>query len=283
MGIKILLFFQEISSPILDKIFIFITNLGSEIFYLMFIAYIYWCVNKRFGIKLFSILALSIYSNNLLKVVFHTSRPFLYSEIQTPYIQSAIGYSFPSGHTQGAATFWYYIMKKARKKSVYIIGWTIIILVGISRLYLRVHWPIDVIGGLVFGILIVWLFQSILDYLRKCDSRLINIGLIIMLVLMHFLAVTESNIKILSLFSGSLLGSFLEFKYINFNEYNSFLKQIAKYLIGLLSIFLIRSLLFLILPVNIYFVYLKHFIFGICLTLIVPLLFIILGLTKRKG
>ncbi|WP_427338538.1 phosphatase PAP2 family protein [Caloranaerobacter sp. DY30410] len=283
MGIRILLFFQEINSPILDKIFIFITNLGSESFYLMFIAYIYWCVNKRFGIKLFSVLAVSIYSNNLFKVIFHTGRPFLHSEIQTPYIQSAPGYSFPSGHTQGATTFWYYIMKKVRKKVVYVIGWTVIILIGISRLYLRVHWPIDVIGGLILGILIVWLFQSILDYFKRYNSKLINIGLIIMLVLMHFLAVTESNIKILSLLFGTLLGSFLESKYINFNEYNSFLNQIAKYLIGLLFIFLIRSLLFTILPMNIYFVYLEHFILGICLTLIVPLLFIILGVTRKKG
>lgn len=249
----------------------------------MFIAYIYWCVNKRFGLKLFSVLAVSIYSNNSLKEIFHTNRPFLYSEIKTPYIQSAPGYSFPSGHTQGCATFWYYIMKKIRKKYIYIIGWIIIILVGVSRLYLRVHWPIDVIGGLILGIVVVWLFQSILDNLKKYDSKLINIGLITILVLMHFFAVTESNIKMLALLSSTLLGSFLETKYINFNEYNSFLNQLAKYFIGLLSILLIRSLFFTILPMNIYFVYLGHFILGICLTLVVPSLFIILGLTRKKG
>ncbi len=249
----------------------------------MFIAYIYWCINKKFGIKLFSVLAVSIYSNNLLKVIFHTGRPFLHSEIQTPYIQSAPGNSFPSGHTQGSTTFWYYMMKKVRKKIIYIIGWIVIILVGISRLYLRVHWPIDVIGGLILGILIVWLFQSILDYLKKHDSKLINIGLITMLVLMHFFAITESNIKMTALLSGTLLGSFLETKYINFNEYNSFLNQLVKYLIGLLSILLIRSLFFTILPMNIYFVYLGHFILGICLTLVVPLLFVILGLARKKG
>lgn len=283
MGIRILLIFQDMSNPVLDKIFIFITNLGSEAFYLILIAYIYWCINKKFGIKLFSVLAISIYSNNLLKVIFHTSRPFLHSEIQTPYIQSAPGYSFPSGHTQGATTFWYYMMKEVRKKFIYFIGWLIIVLVGISRLYLRVHWLIDVIGGLTLGILIVWLFQLIIDYLKKHDSKLINIGLITMLVLMNFFAITESNIKMTALLSGTLLGSFLETKYINFNEYNSFINQLVKYLIGLLSILLIRSLFFTILPMNIYFVYLGYFILGICLTLVVPLLFVILGLARKKG
>ncbi|KPU28284.1 hypothetical protein TR13x_02815 [Caloranaerobacter sp. TR13] len=283
MSIRILLFFQEISNPILDKMFIFITNLGSEAFYLMFISYIYWCINKKFGIKLFSVLTISIYSNNLLKVIIHTGRPFLYSKIQTPYIQSAPGYSFPSGHTQGATTFWYYIMKKIRKKIIYIIGWIVIILVGFSRLYLRVHWPIDVVGGLILGILIVWLFQSILNYFKKFDSNLIKVELITMLVFMHFFAITESNVKILALLSGTLLGSFLETKYVNFEEYNSFLNQLVKYLIGLLSILLIRSLFFKMLPMNIYFVYLGHFILGICLTLVVPLLFVILGLSRKKG
>jgi undecaprenyl-diphosphatase len=81
------------------------------------------------------------------------------------------GYSFPSGHPMAAAVFWgsmpIVLALYWRRRSVWIVSWVValsmIVLIGYSRVYLGVHWPTDVLAGLLAGILLIsgldWLIQ----------------------------------------------------------------------------------------------------------------------------
>ncbi len=100
--------------------------------------------------------------NRLLKIFFHRTRPSLKPEID------AVNFSFPSGHAMGSLIFYgfigYLIIRSERKKiskiisTIFLAGF--IFMIGISRIYLNVHYATDVIAGFCAGTL--WLVICIL-------------------------------------------------------------------------------------------------------------------------
>ena len=82
-------------------------------------------------------------------------RPFeLNPDIASPdAIATSENASFPSGHVQGSATFWIYLSLHHHRLWLWMWSLIILLLIAISRLYLGVHFPIDVVAGLIVGIL----------------------------------------------------------------------------------------------------------------------------------
>ncbi|MTI49210.1 phosphatase PAP2 family protein [Sporosalibacterium faouarense] len=285
MQMDFLMYLQKISNPVLDNIFIFLTNLGSETFYILVITFIYWCVNKHLGIRLFVVTMATALSNSFLKDLFHTQRPIFEENIKSIYVESAPGYSFPSGHTQISTSFWCYLMTKIKEKTIYVIGSIIIILVAFSRLYLRVHWPIDVIGGLFFGIIIALLSHHIIN---KISSFKFNytFAVILSIIIPSFLLLiypTETNVKMLALTTGGFIGYFSDKKLLNFSVSNSLFKQIIKYSIGIIVLLGIKTVLKSILPSSVIFQYIRYLIMGIWITFLSPLLFIKLKIANSHN
>ena len=113
--------------------------------------------------------------NYFMKLSFHRPRP------PHPLIDKLENFSFPSGHATSAFIFYglltYLIWKtKIPKLYKYFMGTILILfslLIGFSRIYLRVHYPSDVLGGICIGfawlILTVWLFEKLK---KKSDSEL---------------------------------------------------------------------------------------------------------------
>lgn len=113
--------------------------------------------------------------NYFMKISFHRIRP------PHPLIDPLNNFSFPSGHATSAFIFYglltYLIWKtRIRKIFKYLAGCVLIlfsILIGFSRIYLRVHYPSDVAAGFCIGfawlILTVWLFEGLK---KKADTEL---------------------------------------------------------------------------------------------------------------
>lgn len=115
-------------------------------------------LRKRWEVLMFNLAVLGAFGiSEGLKALFHRARPPL------PWLGSATGYSFPSGHSLLSLTLYGFLavlvwqnLKPSRLRSVLgVVFWLLAVLTGISRIYLGVHFPSDVLGGWVLAV--VWI------------------------------------------------------------------------------------------------------------------------------
>ena len=168
MEFAILDFIQKyLTSPIMDKIMVFITTLGNSGMIWIIVALLMLCTRKyrKTGIVLAIGLILSLVLGNLiLKPLFHRLRPFQVREGISLLISAPHDFSFPSGHTLASVISATILFIRERK-----IGYCSIvlaILIAFSRMYLYVHFPTDILGGAVLGVLIGILSEKIAAKMR---------------------------------------------------------------------------------------------------------------------
>ena len=148
---KIYRFQHNLNSELFNRIMILFTNLGDHGTIWIATALIF-LLNKKYrktGILAFVSLAIcSLAVNNILKPLIQRPRPFTEIADIILLIKTPKDYSFPSGHT--AASFVIVFFRHIKKYfiPVFIIG----ILIAFSRMYLSVHYPSDILAGLIIGI-----------------------------------------------------------------------------------------------------------------------------------
>ena len=132
----------------------FITNFGGAIFLIaLTIVLLVLIKNKKIGISIFSNLVIVTILNQLLKAILKRPRPTEYRIVEET------GYSFPSGHSMVSMAFYGYLIYLIYKyvKNKYIKWISIVLLsilvcsIGISRIYLGVHYTSDVLGGFLIS------------------------------------------------------------------------------------------------------------------------------------
>ncbi len=139
--------------PQLAGFFKFITDFGREEFYLAIFPLIYWCVDKNLGKHLGYVFLLTVTSNDMLKHFFRSPRTF-WLDKQVALIDES-GYGIPSGHTQFATVLYFFLAAWLKRGWVWILAILIVILMGLSRIYLGVHFVHDVVIGFLVGIVIL--------------------------------------------------------------------------------------------------------------------------------
>jgi membrane-associated phospholipid phosphatase len=158
--VEIIGFLQSFASPFMDSLMLLITRLGSEQVYIALLIAIFLGVDAKIGRRLGIFLLISFYLNQQLKILMNTPRPFILDPTiarSQAAIDSAGGGAFPSGHAQGATTFYGLAAFYFRKRWLWWLAAVVILLMSVSRLYLGVHWLIDVFGGIIIGIAIIGL------------------------------------------------------------------------------------------------------------------------------
>ena len=152
----ILDFIQKyLTSPIMDKIMVFITTLGNSGMIWIVITLLMLCSKKyrKTGIILaIGLIGSLVIGNLILKPLFHRLRPFQVREGISLLISAPHDFSFPSGHTMASIISATILLVRERKIGVYAI--ILAILIAFSRMYLYVHFPTDILGGAIVGILI---------------------------------------------------------------------------------------------------------------------------------
>lgn len=219
-----------------DAFFILLSFIGSEPTYIFLITVLFWNVDKRFGLRLAVVFLSSMAFNGLLKDLFDTPRPISQGDIRSIYLSSAPGNSFPSGHSQGAATFYPYVWHHwGRKKLWLVLGTFLILGIGFSRLYLGLHWPGDILGGYFFGALIVLGFIRLDKTLFKLPISLSSKLLLSVTLPLLFLLVyhTPAGWQMVGFVIGFTSGYFLEDAFLDYRERTQFAPSLYKTLVGL--------------------------------------------------
>lgn len=142
------------------------------IFFIILTPAIFWLKSKKGYILSFLIAVLGAeISGQIIKILLHRARP-------NGGLEAENTFSFPSGHALIAVAFygfliyfsWRVSQSRAQKYFFLVAGLILILLIGLSRLYLGVHYFSDVLGGYILGT--IWLAIGIYIHNKKGKSNL---------------------------------------------------------------------------------------------------------------
>jgi membrane-associated phospholipid phosphatase len=289
-GLNFIIMIQKIDTPLLDSFFRAITLLGDELFYLLLFPFLLWCVDFYLGIRVGIIFLLSVYVNTGVKEIFQQPRPFdILPEIQKVH---ASGYGFPSGHAQsslvvwGSITYW--------KKQIWIrnLSVLLILLIGFSRIYLGVHFPTDILGGWLFGGLILGLSYFIflkikLDFIQG-NMIFKIIGITLFPVILLQIQSSPDMISSVAALTGVGYGLLFFSSSIEGIRPGNWLQRLISFLVGVIGIGILYLGLKLILPSEGQSFYqlsrfFRYLLLGIWISFGAPWLFIRIGLARQVG
>lgn len=144
---------NNFQSPLNDIIFSTITKLGDAGFLWLVIAFALIVTKKYRKIGILVVMALiltTLVGELFIKHLVQRPRPFVVHSHLNTVIPKVSGYSFPSGHTASSFAAAIILINEFKKYWIPIL--VLAIGIAISRLYLLVHYPSDVIAGMLLGI-----------------------------------------------------------------------------------------------------------------------------------
>lgn len=241
----VMLFFQSLRVPFLSFLAEAVSFLGETAWTAGVILFVYFCIDKRKGFGLGAVSMTGHLLNNTFKVIFRIPRPWVkYPDDIIPLRQStATGYSFPSGHSENAGSIYLGLYKTFREsRAMRILSVILLVLIPLSRIYLGVHWPLDVVFGLALGMFVgsfVNKFTALYDnsgLLRKtaligtpvavtialADTILIDLGILD--------AILWKDLSTTFMAWGAIfLSAWLEKSYVSFKIQDGWIKKILSF------------------------------------------------------
>lgn len=172
LDVTILQWIHAQSTSFLDGLFLLITTIGNVEYILpitvAILVYLLYKKQKLNALIVFFGVGGAAAANLIIKLIFHRDRPAFW--------QSAItetGYSFPSGHAMLSSALLLcliVLLWNTKWRSAAIIGGGVLIaLIGLSRLYLGVHYPTDIVAG--WSVSLVWIIIVTIIAKRVSNSR----------------------------------------------------------------------------------------------------------------
>lgn len=250
-----LLFLQNMrlaSASVFDSFMIKVTELGQPLFTFLLLAFIYWCVDKRFGQLIAFNVSFACWLNQWSKKVFKIERPWIRDERISPVeavLGNSTGFSMPSGHTTrafatigvlGTEVFKCEKLDKNMRRWVGAFAWIIVTLVMFSRNYLGVHTFADVFVALILGIVIMYSCEFILSWVEHGTQNsgrdivvCIIACIIIFLPMLRFGCLSNAGTSF-----GFLIGWLLERRFLKFDTSGTSLKKIVRFIPGAFVVFI---------------------------------------------
>ena len=159
-----LYFLESLRNPVLDFLFSVITLCGEETVFMAVGMIVFWCIDKYKGYYLLCVGFLGTVINQFLKMLFRVPRPWIKDPdftIVESAREAASGYSFPSGHTQTSVGLFGGIARVTARRGLRVAMIVLAALVALSRMYLGVHTPADVLVSVGIAILLVFVMYPI--------------------------------------------------------------------------------------------------------------------------
>jgi Membrane-associated phospholipid phosphatase len=240
-GLDVVRSFQSLASPALTATMRGISLVGTEYFVLAILPLIYWCVDKRRGIRIGALVLMSAALNTRLKLAFAQPRP--YDIDPSVGMAKETTFGLPSGHAQGSAVFAGATAPLFRAPWGLAFALALPLLVGLSRIYLGVHFPTDVLAGWAIGAGIVgldyWVGDRIERALAGLHDKLALGAVAAVAIVMNFL--TNNDAAISGAFFGFAGAAIYAQKAAPFSVKGSFPKRLVRYLFGLLTLVIVYA------------------------------------------
>lgn len=258
MGLLYLL--EKIRVPVLNEFMLLITRLGEETAFLVIALILFWCVDKRRGYYVMAVGFLGTMANQFLKLLCRIPRPWVLDEnftILEGARAAATGYSFPSGHSQTAVGTFGGIACTTKNRWVRYICIAMGVLVPLSRMYVGVHTPYDVLVGAGMALILVFALKPLAQ--EQGDKRMkpviaVMLAAAVMLLLYVQLFPFPADVDGENLNAGlknayTMLGCVTgiavvypcEKKFVNFETKAVWWAQILKALLGLAAVLLVKE------------------------------------------
>jgi membrane-associated phospholipid phosphatase len=243
LGLDIVLGLQASSNPLFDVLAWILNIAGSDLFYISVLALVYWSFNRHLGIRMIFGLLVAGILTIVLKELLHRPRPFMVSEQVVPLFE-VDSFGIPSGHVLMAVVVWGTLAVHLRRGWFYGLAAVYIVLMGLARIYAGVHYPQDVIAGLIVGLLLLWLYNMYAGHVATAWQHLnaplragivVLVGVVIAIALVH----DEAGLAFAGLMIGIGLALELEARSVRFNAQSTVRQGVIRYLPGILLTLLV--------------------------------------------
>lgn len=215
-----------------DKFFLSVTIFGEYWLPTLICAIVYWCIDFKAGMYLFSLEGINVLISHLLKMIACVYRPWVLSdkihpsELAVPF---AKGYSCPSGHSAMSSSVLGGVAYLQRKKvPVCLLFICLFLLVGFSRMWLGVHTPQDVLSGFAIGLILIFSVNGIINWAEKKVNRYLYLaGIIDIFAVLALIYICYFNSYRMDYIDGQLLVDPQKSIYLTFAVYS--------YVLGLIN------------------------------------------------
>ncbi|MFQ6673351.1 MAG: phosphatase PAP2 family protein, partial [Fidelibacterota bacterium] len=226
---------------------------------------------------------------------FHLPRP------EGVALVEATGFDFPSGHAQNAMVLWGYLAwtagagtapaggegyRQIGRQQIYWSSGIVIFLIGLSRVYLGVHYPASVIGGWSIGfamlLICIYAVQQLMERGFSVPTvPAVGLVFLVSLWLANFY-VNDLSVRVSGAMFGVIGGAIIERRSVRFACQTTLWKQGMKLLVGLLGVLLVKEGTAAVLPETSPFVYTRYALTGAWIGLGAPWAFVRLRLAPSS-
>ena len=135
----------------------FFSFLGTEEFYILVMPALYWCIDASLGIRVGFIMLVGSGLNLILKIPLTSPRPYWISTAVKP-LWGEVYFGIPSAHAQQSVAVWGSMAAYLRRGWAWGIAVFLMLMIGLSRVFLGAHFFFDMFAGWLLGALLLWLF-----------------------------------------------------------------------------------------------------------------------------
>ena len=242
-GTDVIIGVQSWRTPWLDALFVAVSLDTRGALFALLLPLIYWSIDRSLGVELIYLNLLAQFATASIKLAFAMPRP------ESLGIESfgrmPESYSFPSGHAQVAVTIFGYLAIKTRNPWLRLFWLSLIPLTSFSRIYLGAHYPQDVIGGILIGVISIGLFCLLYPPIKSwTDHQSITLLVILSLasaaipLLLYLFTGRGANsfqpaLLASGLWAGVNLGLIMEGRFVGFSVEGPWGKRLLRAIVGL--------------------------------------------------
>lgn len=266
-----------------------VSQLYGEEWLVVVVATLFWVTDRSFARFFVAVAVLQYWLNAFLKVLFAVSRPEASEGVRILGSTDDV-LSRPSGHAQGSAAIYTLLARHVRRRWFRALAVVAITLIGVSRVYLGVHWPEDVVLGWSIGVGFTFAMAALWPWISAVATRLAFGVRLALEALIPFLLLVAWEIipdmaavapttrySVLGALAGIWLGTLLEERWVGFDHRGPLPWQAIKLALGVALVMGVRLALKELFPTGDWADAVRYVFVGTTTSLFAPWLFVVVS------